>query len=58
MTDTTPARAPTKDDLTGIAWWNAMTRPERAYWLERANTDMPKQAWEHYKRAITCTDIQ
>ena len=57
MSDAAPARKPTADDLTGIAWWNSMTEPERAYWLQRAKADAPKQAWEHYKRA-TCTDIQ
>lgn len=33
----------------GIAWWNCLSRAERRYWLERADSAVPADAWEVYK---------
>lgn len=41
----------TVDDLTGIAWWNALPDRERGQWMARAgNTGRAKDAWEAFKR--------
>jgi hypothetical protein len=42
----------TKDDELGMAWWNALTKQERATWSAIAgNTGRAKDAWEAFKRA-------
>jgi hypothetical protein len=42
----------TKDDELGVAWWNALTKQERAKWSAIAgNTGRAKDAWEAFKRA-------
>ena len=38
------------DDVTGMHWWNALTEAERAYWLRRADSAKPVDAWEAFKR--------
>lgn len=40
---------PTKDDETGILWWNHLTERERAYWANLAGTGRAKDAWEAFK---------
>jgi hypothetical protein len=47
-----PDQAPmTRDDEIGMAWWNALTKQERAKWSAIAgNTGRPKDAWEAFKR--------
>jgi hypothetical protein len=47
-----PDQAPmTPDDEIGMAWWNALTKQERAKWSAIAgNTGRPKDAWEAFKR--------
>jgi ABC-type sugar transport system substrate-binding protein len=47
-----PDQAPmTTDDEIGMAWWNALTKQERAKWSAIAgNTGRPKDAWEAFKR--------
>lgn len=42
-------REPTADERAGIAWWNAMTETERAYWLSAAQTPTPAVAWAYYQ---------
>lgn len=39
----------TDDDLKGIAWWNHCTEEERRYWLDRADSACPVDAWRAYK---------
>jgi hypothetical protein len=42
---------PTKDDELGMAWWNSLTKQERAKWSAVAgNTGRVKDAWEAFKR--------
>jgi hypothetical protein len=47
-----PDQAPmTPDDEIGMAWWNALTKQERAQWSAIAgNTGRPKDAWEAFRR--------
>jgi hypothetical protein len=33
----------------GMAWWNALTEPERAQALLDADSPVPAQAWHHFK---------
>jgi hypothetical protein len=41
----------TGDDELGMAWWNALTKQERAKWSAIAgNTGRPKDAWEAFRR--------
>ena len=41
----------TTDDEIGMAWWNALTKQERAKWSAIAgNTGRPKDAWEAFRR--------
>jgi len=49
------ARTPTADDLAGIAWWNACTERQRAYWLQVAKTNTPRHAWDYYK---LCREVE
>src|SRR5260370_33561818 len=42
------------DDDAGMAWWNALTEPERDEWMRRAgNTGRAKDAWEAYKAILS-----
>lgn len=41
-----------KDAEAGMRWWNAMAREDRAYWLERARSAVPADAWAAYKAAV------
>ncbi|UIF84545.1 hypothetical protein [Cupriavidus sp. UYPR2.512] len=41
---------PDLDPLRGMAWFNALTAPERALWLARADSAKPSQAWAAYLR--------
>jgi hypothetical protein len=50
MADRTTGRHPTPDEAAGIAWWNALTEPQRAAWCERAGTAVPAEAWAEFKR--------
>lgn len=43
--------APTPDEEAGMIWWNSLDRIERGYWLALANTAIPAEAWECFKRA-------
>jgi len=50
-TQMTQAGKPTTDELMGIAWWNGLTKKERARWLQLAgNTCVPADAWAAFKR--------
>ncbi|MGH8325554.1 MAG: hypothetical protein ACRET2_02205 [Steroidobacteraceae bacterium] len=33
----------------GIAWWNNLSRAERRYWLERAGSAVPADAWRAFQ---------
>jgi hypothetical protein len=33
-----------------MAWWNALTEEQRAYWLREAKTAIPAEGWAAYKR--------
>ena len=39
----------TPDDRAGMAWWNSLTKPERARWLVEAGSARPVDAWRAYK---------
>jgi hypothetical protein len=47
-----PDQAPmTPDDEIGMAWWNSLSKQERAKWSAIAgNTGRPKDAWEAFRR--------
>ncbi len=37
------------DTALGMAWWNRLTRQERAEWLARADSAVPADAWAAFK---------
>lgn len=36
----------------GMAWWNAITADDRAYWLRRAASARPVDAYRAYQNAV------
>lgn len=38
------------DALLGMLWWNRLREIERAYWLARADSAVPADAWEAFRR--------
>ncbi len=38
------------DGAAGVAWWNALTKAERAEWCRKTGSAVPADAWEAYKR--------
>jgi len=40
----------TLDEVRGIAWWNALAEPARAFWLARTNNCTATEAWAAFKR--------
>lgn len=41
----------TKDEENfGVEWWNHITEDERAYWLERAKSAVPADAWIAFRK--------
>jgi hypothetical protein len=46
-----PDQPTTRDDELGMAWWNSLSKQERAKWSVIAgNTGRPKDAWEAFRR--------
>jgi hypothetical protein len=46
-----PDQPMTRDDELGMAWWNSLTKEERAKWSDVAgNTGRPVDAWRAFKR--------
>ncbi len=43
-------REPTADELAGVEWWNSISEPRRADWLQMAESAKPADAWAEYKR--------
>lgn len=43
-----PERSPA-EALVGMAWWNGLTRTERARWLEIAGSARPADAWRAFQ---------
>ena len=39
------------DAADGMEWWNALSEPVRAFWLNQAGSAAPADAWERYKQA-------
>jgi hypothetical protein len=39
----------TQDVRAGMAWWNHLRPAERSYWLTRAQSSVPADAWEAFK---------
>jgi hypothetical protein len=39
----------TQDARAGIAWWNHLTPTQRSYWLTRAKSPVPADAWEAFR---------
>ena len=40
------------DALVGMAWFNGLSRSERAYWLEVAGSAAPADAWRAFQSGI------
>jgi hypothetical protein len=38
-----------QDARAGIAWWNHLAPTQRSYWLMRARSAIPADAWEAFK---------
>ena len=43
-------REPSTDELAGVEWWNSLSEPRRADWLQLAETVRPAEAWAEFKR--------
>ena len=43
----------TDDEAKGIAWWNALSEEDRAFWLRAAISAVPADAWAYYKRVAS-----
>lgn len=41
------------DDHRGMEWWNSLSKADRYYWLNRANSSRPVEAWLEYKRSMS-----
>ena len=39
-----------RDAELGMTWWNRLTERERAEWLRLADTTVPAEAWDLFKR--------
>jgi hypothetical protein len=48
----TPSRKPTVDDLAGMSWFNSISEERRAYWLQRARSSRPVDAWHYYRLCL------
>lgn len=44
-------RNPTPTEQAGMTWWNGLNERGRAYWLKRAGTAIPAEAWACYQAA-------
>jgi hypothetical protein len=42
----------TPDDLRGMTWWNALTKADRKFWLQKADSARPVDAWAAFKQEI------
>lgn len=42
-------RTATPDDFAGMSWFNGLTDDRRAYWLAKAGSAVPADAWACYK---------
>jgi hypothetical protein len=42
-------RRPTADDVRGMAWFNGLSEQRREYWLQRAGSSRPVDAWHYFK---------
>ena len=47
-----------RDARNGIAWWNHLTPTQRGYWLTRARSATPADAWEAYKGNDAAGNVQ
>jgi len=43
---------PTRQETRGMAWWNAMSDADRAYWLRIAGSATPADAWAQYQAEV------
>ena len=50
------ASNPTPDDRAGMNWWNRLPRHSRRYWLTRAGSARPVDAWRCFKSAYGLPD--
>jgi hypothetical protein len=44
--------SPSSDDATSMIWWNLLDERERLYWLNRAGSARPVDAWRAFKKSI------
>lgn len=42
----------TPAEREGSDWWHSITESERRYWLDRADSDNPADAWRMYAREV------
>jgi hypothetical protein len=47
---TNVSREPSTDELASVEWWNSLSEPRRADWLQLADSTKPAEAWAEYKR--------
>jgi hypothetical protein len=43
-------REPSTDELASVEWWNSLSAPRQADWLQLADSTKPAEAWAEYKR--------
>ncbi|MHB1542494.1 MAG: hypothetical protein ACYCYH_14520, partial [Steroidobacteraceae bacterium] len=46
------ARSNVADALVGMAWFNGLSRSERAYWLDVAGSACPAAAWAAFQSGV------
>ena len=47
-----PRTIATPDDIRGMRWWNALTEIDRLFWLQKADSARPADAWTAFKQEI------
>jgi hypothetical protein len=43
----------TPDDIRGMHWWNALSEADRLFWLQKADSARPIDAWRAFKQAVS-----
>jgi len=57
-------RAPTEDEIRGMAWWNQLSESRRLYWLEKASVGgrvwdvSAADAWAAYKVRVARLEVR
>jgi hypothetical protein len=50
MTNASPDIVATPDDYAGVRWWNSLSERDRLFWLQKADSARPVDAWRAFKQ--------